>query len=200
MQCAEFLRRESSLWNEFGKYHYNNFAHIIAKKQYLIKEKRLLPGLAAVLLNKTSHQQADTFELSTDTPLLTGTFFTFRHKTFFKTKIVPDDILVICLQIFIHFLCTRVCGCDLRVFLKLYSSQSFKRLDRHIMTMNQEIDKELLHVMLEILQAALSSDKNLIDSAQQQLKVLQVRSGKTHIVSFYYIVYDFFSFFTQSTL
>ena len=43
--------------------------------------------------------------------------------------------------------------------------------------MTNEIDQELLHVMIETLQAALSSDKNLIDQAQQQLKVLQVRQG-----------------------
>jgi hypothetical protein len=41
-----------------------------------------------------------------------------------------------------------------------------------------QIDKELTHVMVQTLQAALSADKTLIDQAQQQLKVLQVRHGK----------------------
>lgn len=39
------------------------------------------------------------------------------------------------------------------------------------------IDKELSHVILQTLQAVLSPDKALIDQAQQQLKVLQVRQG-----------------------
>ena len=43
--------------------------------------------------------------------------------------------------------------------------------------MNSEIDKEFCHVMLQTLQVALSPNKNLIDNAHQQLKVLQVRQG-----------------------
>jgi hypothetical protein len=43
--------------------------------------------------------------------------------------------------------------------------------------MATDINKELLHVMVETLQAALSPDKNLIDQAQHQLKVLQVSQG-----------------------
>jgi hypothetical protein len=47
--------------------------------------------------------------------------------------------------------------------------------------MANDINKELLHVMIETLQAALSPDKNLIDQAQQQLKLLQVRPGSIYL-------------------
>ena len=40
------------------------------------------------------------------------------------------------------------------------------------------IDKDLSLIMLQSLQAVLSPDKQLIDKAQQQLKVLEVRQGK----------------------
>lgn len=40
-----------------------------------------------------------------------------------------------------------------------------------------EIDKELSHVILQTLKLVLSPDKTLIDEAQMQLKVLQVRQG-----------------------
>ena len=40
-----------------------------------------------------------------------------------------------------------------------------------------EIDKELSHVILQTLNAALSPDKTLIDQAQQQLNILQIRQG-----------------------
>lgn len=48
--------------------------------------------------------------------------------------------------------------------------------------MNAEIDKELSHVIFETLQQALSPDKALIDQAQQQLKVLQIRQGQYWII------------------
>ncbi|RNA14456.1 importin-9 [Brachionus plicatilis] len=41
--------------------------------------------------------------------------------------------------------------------------------------MNAEIDKEFAHVIFQTLNQALSSDKTLIDQAQQQLNVLQIR-------------------------
>ncbi len=40
-----------------------------------------------------------------------------------------------------------------------------------------ELDKELVHVIHQTLQSALSPDKVLIDQAQQELKVLQFRQG-----------------------
>lgn len=43
--------------------------------------------------------------------------------------------------------------------------------------MNTEIDKEFAHVIFQTLNQALSSDKTLIDQAQQQLNVLQIRKG-----------------------
>lgn len=43
--------------------------------------------------------------------------------------------------------------------------------------MHSEIDKELSNVIYQTLQQALSPDKALIDQAQQQLKVLQIRQG-----------------------
>lgn len=43
--------------------------------------------------------------------------------------------------------------------------------------MNAEIEKELAHVIFQTLNQALSSDKTLIDKAQQQLSVLQIRKG-----------------------
>ncbi len=44
--------------------------------------------------------------------------------------------------------------------------------------MNTDLDKELLHVIISTLKSCLSPDKALIDQAQQQLLVLQVRQGK----------------------
>ena len=38
-------------------------------------------------------------------------------------------------------------------------------------------DNELSHIILETLNAALSPDKALIDQAQQQLNILQIRQG-----------------------
>lgn len=43
--------------------------------------------------------------------------------------------------------------------------------------MNAEIDKEFAQVIFQTLNHALSSDKTLIDNAQQQLNVLQIRKG-----------------------
>lgn len=43
--------------------------------------------------------------------------------------------------------------------------------------MNTEIDKEFAHVVFQTLNQALSSDKTLIDQAQQQLNVLQIKKG-----------------------
>ncbi len=43
--------------------------------------------------------------------------------------------------------------------------------------MNIDLDKQFTHVILQTLQSCLSPDKNLIDLAQQQLDVLQVRPG-----------------------
>ena len=43
--------------------------------------------------------------------------------------------------------------------------------------MSDDIDKEFSHVIIETLKAVLSPDKVLIDQAQLQLKVLQVRQG-----------------------
>lgn len=48
--------------------------------------------------------------------------------------------------------------------------------------MNLEIDKQLAHVILQTLQSCLSPDKELIKKAQQQLTVIQVKSGN---VSFF---------------
>ena len=43
--------------------------------------------------------------------------------------------------------------------------------------MSDDIDKEFTHVIVETLKAVLSPEKALIDQAQVQLKVLQVRQG-----------------------
>ena len=40
-----------------------------------------------------------------------------------------------------------------------------------------ELDKEFAHAVFQTLHQALSPDKALIDQAQQQLKVLQIRNG-----------------------
>ncbi len=52
-----------------------------------------------------------------------------------------------------------------------------KRIETQFTKMNSEIDKEFSHVITETLKAVLSPDKALIDQAQMQLKVLQVRQG-----------------------
>lgn len=52
-----------------------------------------------------------------------------------------------------------------------------KRIETQVTAMNSEIDKEFSHVITETLKAVLSPDKALIDQAQMQLKVLQVRQG-----------------------
>ena len=43
--------------------------------------------------------------------------------------------------------------------------------------MNSKVDKEFAHVIFQTLQLCLSPDKALIESAEQQLIVLQVRQG-----------------------
>ncbi len=55
--------------------------------------------------------------------------------------------------------------------------------------MISDIDKEFAHVITETLKAVLSPDKALIDQAQMQLKVLQVRQG---LFCFFFI--NFMSF------
>lgn len=47
--------------------------------------------------------------------------------------------------------------------------------------MNLEIDKQLAHVILQTLQSCLSPNKELIDKAQQQLTVIQVKTGNIQI-------------------
>ena len=47
--------------------------------------------------------------------------------------------------------------------------------------MNVALDNELTHVIFQTLQSCLSPDKTLIDLAQQQLTVLQVRPGNDFI-------------------
>jgi hypothetical protein len=49
--------------------------------------------------------------------------------------------------------------------------------------MISDIDKEFAHVITETLKAVLSPDKALIDQAQMQLKVLQVRQGLIFLLS-----------------
>jgi hypothetical protein len=46
------------------------------------------------------------------------------------------------------------------------------------------IDSQLSSAILNTLQGALSPDKALIDQAQLQLKVLQVRQGKIYLYTF----------------
>lgn len=45
------------------------------------------------------------------------------------------------------------------------------------MSILSEVDQELASAILQTLSGVLSPDKTLIDQAQQQLKVLQVRNG-----------------------
>jgi hypothetical protein len=52
--------------------------------------------------------------------------------------------------------------------------------------MNFEIDKELYHVIVQTLSSCLSPDKAVIDQAQQQLFVLQIRPGNKSLLFVYF--------------
>ena len=53
--------------------------------------------------------------------------------------------------------------------------------------MNIEIDRELYQVIAQTLQSCLSPDKAIIDQAQQQLFVLQIRQGLIMLFQCIYI-------------
>ena len=49
--------------------------------------------------------------------------------------------------------------------------------------MSFEIDKELTHAIYQTLQTVVGPDASLIEQAQKQLKVLQIRQG-TYLIDF----------------